>query len=142
MEGAFHGGYREWAQPLSSLLSVIPSISTKVRNLAKFSATFYTEEMFGFLRCCGNVLSELAQLCGSILTELVGSFLVFFFQKTIFLCHLSSAHPESTNEELQKWSERSARIAISVYGNLYKCIGFNLFVSDIWLFSAISTFFD
>lgn len=86
--------------------------------------------------------SEPAQLCGSILTELVGSFLVFFSQKTIFLCHLSFTHPGSTNEELQKWSERTAGSAISVYGNLYKCIGFNLFVSDICFFSAISSFFD
>lgn len=85
MEGAFHGGDRQGAQPLSSFLSLIPSISTNVRNLGKFGVMFHTEKTFDFQRLCDNVLSELAQLCGSILTELLGSFLVFF-SKTQFSC--------------------------------------------------------
>lgn len=105
VEGAFHGWDREGAQPLSSFLSFIPSISTNRRNLGKFTVVFHAEKMFGSQRFCGNVLGELAQLCGSVLTELPGSFLVLSSKKNIALCHLSSAHPENTNEDLQKWSE-------------------------------------
>lgn len=46
-EGAFHGQNWEEAQPLSSFVSFVPSISTNRRNVRKFGVIFHVEEMFG-----------------------------------------------------------------------------------------------
>lgn len=69
--------WKEGARPLPSLPFFIPSVSTNRRNLGKVSVILCIEERFDLQRFCGN-LSELAQLCGSILIDLLASCLVLF----------------------------------------------------------------
>lgn len=139
MEGAFHGWDREGAWPLPSLPFVIPSISTDRRNLGKVSVILRIEERFDSQRFCGN-LRELAQLCGSILRELLASCLIF---RRPLSC---ATHPLLILRALvgscRSGQKLSASSALSVCEIRQKGIGFNLFDWDIWFLSAITNFFD
>lgn len=63
---------------MSSFLSFILSISVNGGNLVKISLIVHIERIFAAQRFFGNMLSELAQLCRSILTELLRSSLASF----------------------------------------------------------------
>lgn len=95
--------------------------------------------MFESQRFCGNVLSGLAQLCRSILSELLGSSLVF---KRPFPCATCPPLILRVLMRTCRSGQMFAGSAISVFDILQKCIGFNLFDWDIWFLSAITNFFD